>query len=228
MIGIRPVPAAAALLLAAACAAAQPAAPRTGPSPAGAYPAPLSFDPFAARPRRTPAPPPSPEAWTSWRGLRVAPGDPACALPGPPPDPASTAPARPPRGAPPVRDPLTCADTLRDGAAPAHAARVVTFRDAYERGLCLRGRGEQALFALDSGNILPAPVPAGVLRWRAAHRDGWLPQVNPCWYARVRLRVHQRWGLSMPAVEAGALRRALAGCSAHEQVHPQCPPLGGG
>ena len=130
------------------------------------------------------------------------------------------------------RDPLTCSLPALDGeplfspGRPGPAAgRLVPLAEAHNRGLCRQSAAVRALFAYDQGNLLPVLVPDGVLaeRVRSDRSYPWLPPVNACWYVWMRIRVHQRWGLSMPPAEAELYTRVVGACRRDVLETPTCP-----
>ena len=120
------------------------------------------------------------------------------------------------------RDPLTCAHVSAGFLSPSRRSRLVTVEEAHRRGLCGRSATYRRYFVIDSGNVLPSPVPSRLLLARERLGDGWLPPVNQCWYVANRVRVHQRWGLTVPLEEARRFQAVLETCPASLRVAPVC------
>ena len=193
----------------------------------------LSSDPLVYAARRDPAgdaergiPAPGPGV-AVWRGLRVAPEE-VCSEFSPE-DYGVTdggdrfMPYVFGLGAVSGRDPLTCAYVPADFISPGRRSRLVTVEEAHRRGLCRRSAAHRRHFVIDSGNVLPSALPEAVASGRERFGPGWLPPLNQCWYVGGRLRIHQRWGLTVPLEEARRFQAVLERCPAAVRVSPVCP-----
>ena len=193
----------------------------------------LSSDPLVYEGARAPLAPSvaGPEFGAVWRGLRVAPewvcspfSDSDYGVS----DVGRFLPYAFASGAVGGRDPLTCAYAAGSLVDPPRRSRLVTVEEAHRRGLCGRSATYRRHFVVDSGNVLPSELPGRVVSARARLGPGWLPPLNECWYVASRVRVHQRWGLSIPLEEARRFQAILERCPASERVSPSCEtPLGG-
>ena len=199
----------------------------------------LSTDPFVLVPRRPPIPAAPGRRLTAavpvWRGLRVEPESSCSEL-----APGDYGIAGGRRFVPfvfgagsiEVRDPLTCSYPAPGLVGGSSQARLVMVEEAHRRGLCARSPAYRRLFVIDTGNVLPGRVSDMVLAQRVSRGPGWLPPLNQCWYAAARLRVLQRWGLSVPMEEVHRFQAILARCPALDRAEPGCsastPPAGAG
>ena len=220
------------IVLAAVAAALSPAvADAQGARARG--PVVLSSDPLVYEGVRPPLPPSLAGSGLGavWRGLRVAPesacspfsdGDYGVS------DAGRFVPYAFAAGVVGGRDPLTCAHAAGSLVDPPRRSRLVTVEEAHRRGLCGRSPTYRRHFVVDSGNVLPSEIPARVLFGRGQLGPGWLPPFNQCWYVASRVRVHQRWGLSIPLEEARRFQAVLETCPASERVSPSCGTSTGG
>ena len=95
---------------------------------------------------------------------------------------------------------------------------MVATSEAHDSGLCAADAGTKQRFASDLLNLtLAAPA---VNRHQKSGKDagGWMPRMNQCWFAGRVVAVKRKYGLTVDAREARALKGVLSGCRSTEMV----------
>ncbi len=99
---------------------------------------------------------------------------------------------------------------------------IVAASEAHDSGMCAHSRDKQTEFASDFLNLTHA-APA-LNRYEKSAKDAaeWLPEHNQCWYVYRIIEVKRKYGLSVDAKEAKALRSVLRSCKSTKMEIPAC------
>ena len=90
--------------------------------------------------------------------------------------------------------------------------------EGHDSGLCAADPETRRRFATDLENLtLASPK---VNRHQKSGKDAgeWLPDRNRCWFADRVVKVKRKYGLSVDAREAEALKRVLTGCASTSMI----------
>ena len=100
---------------------------------------------------------------------------------------------------------------------------MVATSEAHDSGLCATDAATKRRFASDLLNLtLAAP---SVNRREKSGKDAgeWMPRRNRCWFAGRVVAVKRKYGLTVDAREARALKRVLSGCASTAMVMVEGP-----
>ena len=95
---------------------------------------------------------------------------------------------------------------------------MVATSEAHDSGLCAADAATKRRFAGDLLNLtLAAPA---VNRHQKSGKDAsqWMPTMNGCWFAGRVVAVKRKYGLTVDAREARALKGVLSGCASTEMI----------
>ena len=116
------------------------------------------------------------------------------------------------------RTPYTCTEiggNLRD----TDVEHIVALAEAHDSGL---PPDRMLAFSGDPLNLTVAMPRENRIAKSAKDAGDYLPPRNKCWFAERVLAVKSRWMLTVDAVEAVALIKALEGCDTRAIQRPSC------
>ena len=116
------------------------------------------------------------------------------------------------------RTPFTCAE-IGGNLRSTDVEHIVALSEAHDSGL---PPDRMLAFSGDPLNLTVAMPRENRNVKSDKDAAGYLPPRNRCWFAGRVLEVKARWGLTVDAVEAVALIKALAGCDTPALKRPSC------
>ena len=116
------------------------------------------------------------------------------------------------------RTPYTCA-AIGGNLRSTDVEHIVALAEAHDSGL---PPDRMLAFSGDPLNLTVAMPRENRHVKSAKDAADYMPPRNRCWFAGRVLEVKARWGLTVDAIEAVALIKALAGCDARTIQRPSC------
>ena len=116
------------------------------------------------------------------------------------------------------RTPYTCT-AIGGNLRSVDVEHIVALAEAHDSGL---PADSMLAFSGDPVNLTVAAPRENRIAKSDKDAADYLPPHNRCWFAGRVLAVKSRWGLTVDAVEAGALIGALAGCDTSTIQRPSC------
>lgn len=99
---------------------------------------------------------------------------------------------------------------------------IVAASEAHDSGMCAHSKEDKTEFASDFLNLTHAAPHLNRYEKIAKDAAEWLPEHNQCWYTNRIVEVKRKYGLSVDAKEAKALRIVLRSCKSTTMEIPAC------